>query len=66
MTRRSTTYESVDTKLQSILTPASCHDLLPSRKKTPISMNEMLTGPHRLSACFGEEKYPLTVPQIEL
>jgi len=56
----------MDTKLQSILTTASFHDLLPSRKKTPISMNEMLAGPHRLSACFGEKKYPLILPQIEL
>jgi len=66
MSRRSRAYERMDTKLQSILTTASFHDLLPSRKKTPISMNEMLAGPHRLSACFGEKKYPLILPQIEL
>jgi len=29
-------------------------------------MNEMLAGPHRLSAYFGEEKYSLMLPQIEL
>ena len=29
-------------------------------------MNELLAGPHRLSACFGEEKYPLNLPQNEL
>jgi hypothetical protein len=63
---RSTAYEIVDTKLQSILTPAKCYDLIPSRKKTPISVNEMLAGPHRLSAYFGEEKCPLILPQILL
>jgi hypothetical protein len=49
----------MDTKLQSILTTASFHDLLPSRKKTPISMNEMLAGPHRLSACFWRKEISL-------
>jgi hypothetical protein len=29
-------------------------------------MNELLAGPHGLSACFGDEKYLLILPQIEL
>jgi hypothetical protein len=66
MPRRSTEYERVDTKLQSILTPASCHDHLPSRKNDPVSMNEMLAGLHRVSACFREEKFSLILPKIEM
>lgn len=48
------------------MTTVSCHDHLHSGKNTAVSMNEMLSGPHRLSACFGEEKYPLILPQIEM